>query len=534
MRFATRTFLWSFAPFAVLLMGSFWAIQRLVEGTVRTRLGASLRDTHASVARTRQRNEALRTRFLTVAAENASLKAGLRLLVAEPESGAARLTVEDQLREICEGSALDFLMVSDGNSAPLAAVLRAGGRLAGVDLRRIRPPQRGLLTVEGNPYQITSVPIDQGSENLGVLSAGESFDLAEFPTPTALLLDGMVLKSNVPGASPRDVERALKACREPAGCEVRLRGETVLSLPLEGFPLGPGYSLRSMQSVEAATGPVQPILRGVFLVAGLGALLAASVLSLLSSRSIVKPLSQVVAHLRECERTGLLTEFAAGRAPTQEMQQLSESFNRAAAAIREARQTLQLAHVEFTASLASALDARDRYTAGHSLRVSDFACALATALNRRDLLDEIRVGALLHDIGKIGIPDRVLQKAGRLSDEEWDLIQQHPTIGRRILEEVHGFQLYLNVVELHHENWDGTGYPHGLRGEKTPLSARIVHVVDAYDAMTTDRPYRRGMSGAEAIRVLEKYAGTQFDPEVVAAFVTLVDSAATRQEPVEV
>jgi HD-GYP domain-containing protein (c-di-GMP phosphodiesterase class II) len=136
----------------------------------------------------------------------------------------------------------------------------------------------------------------------------------------------------------------------------------------------------------------------------------------------------------------------------------------------------------------------------------------------REPLEEIRIGALLHDIGKIGVPDHVLQKPSRLTMEEFNLVKQHPEIGRRILEEVSGFAPYLDAVELHHENWDGTGYPHGQRGEQTPLAARIIHVADAYDAMTTDRPYRRGMSDDQARGILATCAGTQFDPHVAHAF----------------
>jgi HD-GYP domain-containing protein (c-di-GMP phosphodiesterase class II) len=147
-------------------------------------------------------------------------------------------------------------------------------------------------------------------------------------------------------------------------------------------------------------------------------------------------------------------------------------------------------------------------------------------------VEEIRIGALLHDIGKIGISDNVLQKAGKLTDEEYALIKQHPTIGRHILEGVHGFQRYLAVVELHHENWDGTGYPHGLVNEKVPLSARIVHVADAYDAMTSDRPYCRGMSHEEAVAVLQRFAGTQFDPRIVQLFCG-IDGISKRQREMQ-
>jgi putative nucleotidyltransferase with HDIG domain len=368
-----------------------------------------------------------------------------------------------------------------------------------------------------------SPPIDQRDENIGILSVGEPFDFGAFTTPAVLAHGGKVLKSSIPGIPLEEVEAALKPCAELAECEVRLRGETYISLPMDSISFGEGYVLRSLQSIDAASGPVQGILRNVFGIAGLGALLATAIVGILSSQSIVRPIRGVVEHLKESEGTGLLPEFHAKPAHIQEIRELAENFNRAAAAIREARANLHRAYVEFVGSLASALDARDRYTSGHSRRVSELSCAIARSMNLAPQeLDIIRIGALLHDIGKIGIGDSVLQKPGKLTNEEFALIQQHPTIGRRILEGVQGFQDYLSIVELHHENWNGTGYPWGLRAEAIPLCARIVHVADAYDAMTSDRPYRRGMSPEQAIRVLRQYAGTQLDPEIVPVFANLM------------
>jgi HD-GYP domain-containing protein (c-di-GMP phosphodiesterase class II) len=271
---------------------------------------------------------------------------------------------------------------------------------------------------------------------------------------------------------------------------------------------------------------VQTVLRNIFLITSIGTLLATVVLTILASRSIVRPISQVIARLRETEKTGLLPEFHPDPklAPVQEIRELQDSFNEAARAIRDAREGLHQAYIECVGALASALDARDRYTAGHSSRVSEFSCAIARAMNLSpEELDDIRIGALLHDIGKIGIPDSVLQKGGILSNEEFALIQQHPTIGRTILEGVGGLQPYLATVELHHENWNGTGYPKGQRGTATPLPARIVHVADAYDAMTSDRPYRRAMSKADALTILKRNGGIQFDPEIVTIFATLLE-----------
>ena len=264
--------------------------------------------------------------------------------------------------------------------------------------------------------------------------------------------------------------------------------------------------------------------------------MVAIALGAFSSRSIVQPLAAVVARLRESGKTGILPEFPAGQRGVREILELTDSFNHAAASIREGQDRLVLAYVEFVSSLASALDARDPYTAGHSLRVSEYSCAIARAMNVEHREHElIRVGALLHDIGKIGISDAVLQKQERLTAEEEALIRQHPVIGKKILECVHGFEAYLPVVELHHENWDGSGYPLGLKGEETPLIARIVKVADAYDAMTSNRPYRRGMRHDDAVRILEKHAGTQFDVAAVQAFLTLGDiiqRPGTNEQPV--
>src|ERR1700722_3335222 len=147
MRFATRTFLWSFIPFVILLLGSFWAIQKLVEHTVRDGLRSSLRQTHVSVARVRANSELQNSRFLKILGENASLKAGLQLLLAAPKNGDARRTVEDQLREICEKLGFDFLLVSSPDPAALAGVMRVDEQLVGMDIARLRPPQQGFATV---------------------------------------------------------------------------------------------------------------------------------------------------------------------------------------------------------------------------------------------------------------------------------------------------------------------------------------------------------------------------------------------------
>lgn len=520
MRFATRAFLWSFGPFVLLILGSFWNVQKLVQLSVRDGIRTSLRQTHESIASLRSKTELQNTRFLRVAGENASLKAGLQLLNAEANNDQARLTVEDQLREISDTLGVDFLLVSSPSGTPRAGVMRIGEQLMTMDTARIRPPQHGFFRVEKHVYQIASTPINQGNENLGMLTIGERFDLAAFSTPAVLIQRGEVLESSVPGISEAAVAAGLRDCPVEGECQLRLGGESYLSLPVASLS-SHGFTFRTLQSLDSATRPLQRALQNVFLITGLATLLATVFLTVLCSRSIVKPIAGVVARLRETERTGVFPDFRSdrGTTPIREIQELTQAFNRAGRAIREGNENLHRAHVEFIGSLANALDARDPYTAGHSRRVSDYSCAIASALSlNEDSIQEIRIGALLHDIGKIGIADSALQKPGKLSREEWALIQQHPTIGRRILEGVGGFQSYLPTVELHHENWNGTGYPFGLRGEAVPLAARIVHVADAYDAMTSSRPYRRAMSHEEALRILMENTGTQFDPAIVPVF----------------
>ena len=158
-------------------------------------------------------------------------------------------------------------------------------------------------------------------------------------------------------------------------------------------------------------------------------------------------------------------------------------------------------------TLIEALEARDSYTASHGLRVAEYAVAIAKELSApHDDLHALQLGASLHDIGKIGIPDAILLKPGHLTENEQNLMQLHTRFGRKILRRIGGFESVLAIVELHHENFDGSGYPFGLGGEKIPLPARIVRVADAFDAMTTDRVYRPAFAFETAIEHIRSEA----------------------------
>ena len=173
--------------------------------------------------------------------------------------------------------------------------------------------------------------------------------------------------------------------------------------------------------------------------------------------------------------------------------------------------------------VSNAVDLKDPYTAHHSRRVSTYATKMARVLGVPEVeVERIRIGALMHDIGKIGVPGDVIRKPSKLTDEEMAVMKSHVESGASIVEELEILNRSTDIVRYHHENYDGTGYPSGLAGQRIPLGARIVFVSDAFDALTTDRPYRKGRSVPEAVKVLEANINTQFDPRAVEALKTVL------------
>jgi len=174
---------------------------------------------------------------------------------------------------------------------------------------------------------------------------------------------------------------------------------------------------------------------------------------------------------------------------------------------------------------AHALELKDMETEGHSRRVVDITMDLARKMEiSGDKLGHVRRGALLHDIGKMGIPDSILQKPGKLTDEEWEIMRKHPVYAYEWLSEIQYLRPALDIPYSHHEKWDGKGYPRGLIGEQIPLAARIFAIVDVWDALTSDRPYRKAWSREKTLDHVRDQSGTHFDPRVVEAFVDLINS----------
>jgi HD-GYP domain-containing protein (c-di-GMP phosphodiesterase class II) len=175
-------------------------------------------------------------------------------------------------------------------------------------------------------------------------------------------------------------------------------------------------------------------------------------------------------------------------------------------------------------ALVNAVEAKDEYTRGHTERVTEYSVMIARKMGfTGEEIQRIELSALLHDVGKIGIPDKILLKPGKLTDEEFEVVKEHPSRGVKMLRPIKQLRMVLNGIKHHHEKLDGSGYPDGLIGNGIPLVARIITVGDAYDAMTTNRPYRNALPREEAIRRLKQDSNTQFDPELVDVFVKCIE-----------
>lgn len=186
--------------------------------------------------------------------------------------------------------------------------------------------------------------------------------------------------------------------------------------------------------------------------------------------------------------------------------------------------------INTTIALAAAIDAKDHYTHGHTTRVTALSLEIARRIGRKNKIslsanffEHLQIAGLLHDIGKIGIPESILNKNGPLDANEWKKMKEHPIVGATILGHIGELKEAILGVKSHHENYDGSGYPEGLKGDQIPLIASIIAVADTFDAMTTDRPYRRGLSKHEAIEEIKKISGKQLNPDIVSIFLELLE-----------
>jgi putative nucleotidyltransferase with HDIG domain len=265
-------------------------------------------------------------------------------------------------------------------------------------------------------------------------------------------------------------------------------------------------------TVQASVDQIRLLMVLIFVVAAL--------MTLLFGRLVAQRITRPVEHLVRSTAAVSAGDLS-HRAPIEtndEIGSLAESFNAMTAGLQLKTQELEESYFASIESLARVIDARDPSTFGHSTRVARISLEIAQGMGLDAETQKIlRRSALLHDIGKIGIEDRILRKPGALTDADWDAMKQHPLIGYKMLSGLNFLKPSLVGILHHHERWDGKGFPAGLTAGAIPMYIRILSVADTLDAMTSDRPYRAGLPFEEALTQIQKNAGTQFDPAVVQA-----------------
>ena len=527
---AMRAFLFAFIPMVLTLLLSFVVVHKAVEGRIKDRLRASLHETEMLISRREAEHSQQILRALSTLTENASLKAGITLLQENRDGrlqGEVQETLARQLGEMSESLGFDLMLLENPLDQPVVGI--AGPQRSRVELQpgttEFLAPS--LLRVKGQLYEVATIPINVKNENLGTLIVGKHFDLDRWNDygSAALVRQGRILLTTFPPNRIGEAERQVQTrCGSAAAeCEVEVGGETYLAMPVRQDMLGRDVQLLSFRSIDSTTRAFSESLAGLFPLIGGGGVVLVFLFSAVGAHSISKPLVNLITQLRREGSAGGFSGKIDADYRAAEVNELAREFSRAAGAVRESARRLDEATEEFIESMAQAQDARDPYTAGHSERVSMNSTAIARAMGlSTEQVEIIRIGAKLHDIGKIGIPDAVLRKPGKLTREEYTLIQRHPIIGREILEKVGRFKEFLPFVELHHENPDGSGYPYGLRKDDIPLGVRFVHVADVYDAITSDRAYRKAMAFVDAWELLRKGTGPLFDPDVVSALWTIL------------
>jgi HD-GYP domain-containing protein (c-di-GMP phosphodiesterase class II) len=252
------------------------------------------------------------------------------------------------------------------------------------------------------------------------------------------------------------------------------------------------------------------------------------------ARKLTLPIQEVAAAAHKIA-SGDFSQRIAMTSRT-EIGELSQSFNAMTEQVEEFIEDLKRAAQEnrelflgTVKSLAAAIDGKDPYTRGHSERVARFSVAMAQGLDLPDdEIEKIRISALLHDVGKIGIDDNILKKPAALTPEEFQVMKQHPQKGFKIMSQIPAMREFLPGMYMHHEMIDGNGYPQGLKGDEIPMQARIVSVADTFDAMTTDRPYQKAMKFEDALELIKSFVGTRYDHRVVASLIAACESGQIR------
>jgi putative nucleotidyltransferase with HDIG domain len=544
-RLVTRALVSSFLTVALVLGAVFgvlsWRVREQVRQAVADNLAAA-QQVFTSVEARRQQD--MRASVATLA-ENPTLKAALdtwlteRATANEQTSAQLLVTVQREVEKIANRIGADVLAVADGDGR----IVASGGRLSASWPRGVvigkptdaNSPSDRAITVGSSRYRLMSVPLQLGEATIGsvdlgtALDAGYARELADLSRGHAAIVSkGAVLATTLGGPAARDL--AASGTPDTGSARIAsLAGESWAIQPLS--QLGDVTFLALASIDAAAAGQTRAALQGLAWV-GLGAIGLAVLGSVWLARTLTRPIDQLSHSLSAMTTGDRPREAVAVSGTSRELDQLTLTFNSLLASVASAEAEAEATYLGAVRALAAALDARDPYTAGHSERVAMFAVAMGDELKLdADAKETLRLGALLHDIGKIGVPDEVLRKSSALTPAEFETIKTHPSAGARILRSIPFLAPHIPIVELHHERPDGLGYPYGLKSDEIPLAARIVHVADAFDAMTSARAYRSGRIPVEAIAELRRCVGTDFDGPSVEALVAALPRLVAPAEP---
>jgi len=517
-----------------LLLLVFMVVRASVREQVRSTVTRNLDISQATLAALEERRtRELRTQAQTLA-ENPTLKAAMDTYAAETASADRSshwqliATVQRELDKLAARVETDAVALAaiDGDTIAASGRLRNAWSHARADAQ-LAPADadsdgEAVLEAGGTLFRVIRIPLtlDDGAV-IGWLDLGNALDLhyAEMldhmsRARIAIVHDSMLVASTLSAHQAADFQAAIR--KPPAGSEpIDLDGASHVFREIAGVGTARTYALGSVDEAAApALARINTVLAGV----AFGAFVLALLGSFLLARVLSSPIERFSAAIDQMAAAHDLTKPLPASGSSRELDLLTANFNHLIASVREAESKTEAAYAGAIRALAAALDARDPYTAGHSERVSTLSVAIGRVLRLHDSdIEVLRLGALLHDIGKIGISDSVLRKPGPLTDEEFEAIMEHPAVGARILRTIPFLLPHVDIVELHHERPDGLGYPRGLRGDDIPLLARVVHVADAYDAITTKRAYRDGRSSDDALRELWRCAGTEYHAEIVGA-----------------
>jgi putative nucleotidyltransferase with HDIG domain len=461
-------------------------------------------------------------------AETPTLKAAFDTYVTEARLGSsddrlqAQQTVTRELEKLATVTSASVLAILDRDSRVFASAGSARQQWPPNEkvALSMREPStfHAVAIVPAGVFRVSGAPLQLDNRDVGTLVLGTSLDdsyakvLADLSgADIVITVDHKVVARTVPA----EVTRDLVAAEIEPGETTQLHGEEyAVRTPLSSGPV----RIYSLSSIDvAAREATRNAMKALGMVA-LGGFVLAAIGSLWLARTLTDPIKRVAGDIATMTASRDFGRTLDVDGTSRELDALATAFNELMGGLTAAEAETQSAYLGAIRALAAALDARDPYTAGHSERVSALSVLIARQLALSEAeVDIIRLGALLHDIGKIGVADHILRKPGALSADEFEQIRRHPGLGARILRKVPFLEPHLAIVELHHERPDGKGYPFGLLGDNIPLDARIVHVADAFDAMTSARAYRPARAASVALVELQRYSGTQFDPASVDA-----------------